>query len=242
MALIRGDDLAKPVGTPKLLRLAIIGTAGRKEDAAHMSTALQERMGQAARAVVRAKGFTALVSGGAAWADHVAVQLALDGTVQPEKLRLHLPAQLGPKGFSEDTRDGGVANYYHRLFREKTGIDGLAELHEVIARGAEWKVNPDGFKARNTDVARDADGVLAFTFGPGEPWKAKVHGNVTAAAAMVKDGGTSDTWNKSGAVTKIHVTLAPIVEQRPASRIGVGPAPSAPSMRKSSAKEGAGIG
>jgi hypothetical protein len=47
---------------PQGRRLGIIGTAGRKDDRPRMSTALQVRMGDAARAVVQAKEFNRLVS------------------------------------------------------------------------------------------------------------------------------------------------------------------------------------
>ena len=192
-------------------RLAIIGTAGRGTDQQHMSLALYRRMLDAGRAVVRAKNVTSLVSGGAAWADHVAVTLALEGVVAPSELTLHLPAPLRDGQFDETARDGKVSNHYHRLFRARSGIDGVGELEAAIRAGASWSVNPGGFKARNSDVARDAGLLLAFTFGSGEAWKAKVHQDVTAAGAGLKDGGTADTWNKSRAAVKIHVRLAPPV-------------------------------
>ena len=93
-------------------------------------------MCEAGRAVLGVKGCRRLVSGGAAWADHVAVTLALDGTVDPAALTLHLPAAFEDGRFDADTRDGGTANHYHRLFYARSGIDGLAEIAEVLRRGA----------------------------------------------------------------------------------------------------------
>jgi hypothetical protein len=175
-----------------------------------MSLAVYERMIQAAKAVVKATGSTHLVSGGAAWADHVAVALVASGTVPAENLTLHLPAAMTQTGYDEATRDGGIANFYHRLFRQTAGIHGLAEIRAVISAGAIVQVNPGGFKARNSDVAHDSTALLAFTFGTGEPWRAIVHKNVDPRTAGLKDGGTADTWAKCQAQTKIHVSLAPI--------------------------------
>ena len=190
--------------------LAIIGTAGRNDDAPRLSKAAYDRMCDAARAMVRLRGYTHLVSGGAAWADHVAVTLALEGTVPVGNLTLHLPAPLRDGRYDEDAKDGRTANHYHRLFRARSGIDGLAELASATALGAMACSGANGFLARNADVARDGTGVLAFTFGTGTPWRAKVHGCVTARTAMLKPGGTSDTWNKSRAAEKVHVCLAPM--------------------------------
>jgi hypothetical protein len=189
-------------------RLGVIGTAGRRDDGPRLTKASFDRMCDIARAVIGTRRYTHLVSGGAAWADHVAVALALDGTVAPRNLLLHLPARLVGRTFDESSRDGGTANYYHRLFAQKTGIDSLGQILQTMTAGTEVRINTSGFIARNGDVARDADGLLAFTFGTGEPWRAKVHGNVTAEAGGVKDGGTSNTWSRCKASEKIHVALA----------------------------------
>jgi hypothetical protein len=77
------------------MRVSIIGTAGRKEDAAKMSALLFENMVRVAReqiALLEATDGIDLVSGGAAWADFVAVQLWLDGNCPDVRsLTLHLP-------------------------------------------------------------------------------------------------------------------------------------------------------
>ena len=70
--------------------VGIIGTAGRKEDGVRLTEGdyryLVEYIGKAV------KPNDVLISGGAAWADHVAVQLFLDG--KAGGLVLHLPAEL----------------------------------------------------------------------------------------------------------------------------------------------------
>ena len=198
---------------PARSTIGIIGTAGRKDDGPRMSRAVYDRMADAARAVIRVRGSgptTHLVSGGAAWADHIAVRMALEGVIDPKHLTLHLPAALEQRGFSEAERDGGVANYYHHLFSTRANIDSISELHKVIAQGAIVRVSTTGFIARDTEIARNTSVLLAFTFGTGEPWKARVYGDVTSATANLKKGGTQGTWDKCRATTKIHVTLAPL--------------------------------
>jgi hypothetical protein len=165
--------------------LAIIGTAGRQTDQARLTGAMMEQMVAQAQAHIeklRANGhaITTAVSGGAAYADHVAVRLFLKGTVP--QLVLHLPAPFEGGRFRDTgLRDaaknpGGTANYYHGLFREKTGTDSLAELGTAIAMGARVTVS-SGFFARNALVA-EADACVAMTFGAGP---------------VCKDGGTANT-------------------------------------------------
>ena len=210
------DDGSVRLGGGRVL--AIIGTAGRRDDKDKMSAALYDAMLDGSRQVVKATGATGLVSGGAAWADHVAVSLAIEGAIDPKRLTLHLPAKLGATGFVEapggDRLDPGrVANYYHRLFAETTGRDPIAEIHEVVRRGAVVDEGTTGFKQRNSVVARNADGVLAFTFGTGPAWMPVVSTGRSSGDAGLKDGGTADTWEKSRAPVKIHVTLAPVADK-----------------------------
>jgi hypothetical protein len=169
-------------------KLAIIGTAGRKEDGERLSGLIYESMLTAARTVIKLEKITHLVSGGAAWADHVAVTIFIRDRKRPEKLTLHLPAiydSLKGQYFDSGERDfisnpGGTANYYHKKFSQALQINSLWELGEAWAACADFVVTP-GFKERNTKVANEADVLLAMTFGEG---------------ARVKDGGTADTVSK----------------------------------------------
>jgi hypothetical protein len=102
------------------ISFAIVGTAGRKEDGKKLSRKHYEAMAIVADCLVDQFAennypITHLVSGGAAWADHVAVRLFLDKKVP--NLRLFLPAAW-EDGTFKDTgeRDpfknpGGTANY-----------------------------------------------------------------------------------------------------------------------------------
>lgn len=185
------ESVAKPSTTGRTV--AIIGTAGRDKDKP-MTAQLWECMVDNARRQVRPND--TLVSGGAAWADHLAVRLFLDGAVSG--LVLHLPAPLGSDGFAGPQRDsaGSAANYYHSLFQKATGVDGLAEIRLAIEKGAKVTHQPAGpgygaMFTRNALVAKAADIVIAYTFGEGD----------TPA-----DGGTKNTWDQVKG-ERIHVPL-----------------------------------
>lgn len=173
---------------------AIVGTAGRKEDGKALTRHHFNAMYAIAEGLLQQINesnypITHLVSGGAAWADHVAVRLFLDKKVP--NLRLFLP-DLWDNGSYHDTGDkdpyrnpGGTANYYHGLFQKKTGINSLSDIQIAQAHGAHLVDRNRhgkmlGFHARNALVAK-SDFILACTFGDGH---------------MLKDGGTADTIRK----------------------------------------------
>lgn len=124
-----------------------------------------------------------VVSGGAAWADHLAVGLYNAGLVP--NLILFLPCSffMGECRFLDTgmgnarNNPGFVANYYHRNFSKAVGINSLEEIKNAINKGCAVKEG-GGFLGRNKFVAQKADILLAFTFGNGN---------------IVKDGGTAHT-------------------------------------------------
>jgi len=168
------------------ITLSIIGTAGRKDDAKHLSKKHFEAMCVVANGLINQckeinYPITTLVSGGAAWADHVAVTLFLEKKVP--HLRLFLPADFIGGSFRDNgnkdpfKNPGGTVNYYHRQFQKNTGINSLTQLQIAAAEGAELINVEKGFHARNALVAK-SDFLLAMTFGNGN---------------QVKDGGTAHT-------------------------------------------------
>lgn len=171
------------------ISLAIIGSAGRKDDANKMSKNIFDAgcivaYGLIDQLTESNYPITHLVSGGAAFIDHIAVKLFLDKKVP--HLRLFLPAKW-EDGTYQDTgikdpfkNPGGTANYYHKLFLNATGIHSLSEIQTAKCEGAELIEVTKGFYARNALVAK-SDFILACTFG-------KEH--------EVKDGGTADTVQK----------------------------------------------
>ncbi len=173
------------------ISLAIIGTAGRKEDKNRLSKQHFEAMYIIAEKLIDYLNETNypishLVSGGAAFADHVAVKLFLDKKVP--NLRLFLPCKWENGSFRDNSlqdsfkNPGGTANYYHKQFLNTTGIHSLSQIQIAKGEGAELidensKGSDLGFYARNALVAK-SDFLLAMTFGNGPE---------------VKEGGTADT-------------------------------------------------
>lgn len=186
------------------MRLAVIGTAGRDRGAPYT-----RELWAAMRADLhkRIMPSDVLISGGAAWADHLAVDAFLAGRCAGLELYLPAPLQRSRLGCSPwfdgmQPSSGTTANYYHRRFSHEVGINSLEEIAQAIQRGAiaECEKKAHGFKAffrRNAKVAARSEGVIAYTFGEGdEP----------------ADGGTLNTWQQITAGPKTHVcmgTLSP---------------------------------
>lgn len=170
------------------MEIAIIGTAGR-DKTKPMTKALWDWMIQHAIENTP-QGFTA-VSGGAAWADHLAVKLFLLG--HAGELVLHLPAPMENIRFIGQC--GRTANYYHERFSKIIGEDSLKQIWDVVD---EPKVtgtvqNLPGYQgmfARNKLIAQSPN-LLAYTFGSGD---------------IPADGGTKNTWDQCKG-TKYHISL-----------------------------------
>jgi hypothetical protein len=190
-----------------MIRVAIIGTAGRRDDDTRLSSHGFLAMCNVTRAHIkqirRAQPDTliAAVSGGAAWADHIAVELFLTNDV--DALELHLPCSYDMKSMrfqdigscSLQTNPGGTANYYHRKFSKTVNRNSRKEIYQAINKGAKVHIW-DGFHARNQHVAQ-SDYMLALTFG---------------RDGVPKPGGTRHTWNAAPKYCKkIHIPLSVVV-------------------------------
>lgn len=182
--------------TPFMRKLAVIGTAGR-DKSAPMTSQLWAAMTSDLQA--RLLPGDVLVSGGAAWADHLAVHAFLNGWC--EALELYLPAPMvGGRYVGAFKTAGATAAYYHDRFSAVIGVDTQGQIAMAIESGASAEWEPVSFGARamfarNAKIAREATAILAYTFGDGdEPLP----------------GGTLDTWNKSEALEKEHVRLKTI--------------------------------
>jgi hypothetical protein len=196
----------------KTVTLGVIGTAGRKERMTKEHFVFMvERTKKAIAAIKQATGAEAvrLVSGGAAWSDHVAVSLFMAGEV--DAISLHLGAQLEGNAFTvKQANDAGdVMNKYHRQFSlaMTDGQDANWSLEDIQGLSYIYHQDPrderiqftfqngeiKGLFDRNTLIAKDSDFLIAFTFGEKGPI-----------------GGTKDTYDKYLAMGKKnarHVSL-----------------------------------
>lgn len=163
--------------------IAIIGTAGRVADGRKLTSEIYKQMLSIADNLVQESNPSIVISGGAAWSDHLAVSLFLNGRLS--KLRLYLPCKFDKdnKQFEDDgsvdykTNPGGTSNYYHKLFSEKIGKGSLDEIALAIDTGADVIVG-NGMFDRNARLAKEATHIIAFTYGNKE---------------VLKDGGTAYT-------------------------------------------------
>src|SRR6218665_200371 len=124
------------------MRLGIIGTAGRKEDASKLNQQVWVQMNRAILNFVIEHKFKHLISGGAAYADHCAVMYYLGKVV--DDITLHVPCTMYKERFAA-TKDGNTSNYYHHEFSRKVGIDSLAQLYQCKHK---MIVDTNGFFAR----------------------------------------------------------------------------------------------
>lgn len=179
-------------------RYAIIGTAGRDKTKPMTPEHYKFMVVDAKRYIPKGAH---VVSGGAAWADHVAVTLFLFGWASA--ITLHLPAPFIDGKFLDSgfKSAGGAANYYHRQFSQVIDRDTLGQIASIIRlwEAGDPRVNITyeaaspgigGMFARNSKVAQ-CENMLAYTFGVG---------------AQPADGGTLDTWNKCQG-KKTHISL-----------------------------------
>ena len=174
---------------------AIIGTAGRREDDTRLNLGMWREVYKEVRMRIRTMSIEELASGGAAWADHLAVQLYLADEVK--SLYLFLPAAFEGGRFVDTggygvQNPGGTTNHYHKRFSAKLNINSLGDIEAAIQKGATVTVDPGGFFGRNSLLANATDSVIALTFGTHDytgPW-------VSAVEAGLKDGGTAHTWTR----------------------------------------------
>ena len=221
--------------------LGIIGTAGRGDDAKLLNANLYDRMylmvERAVSNMLVLDGdmmpFT-LISGGAAWADHLAVRFFfLNRERYPMMgLRLELPAKFDEKRcefISEGGKAASTANLYHRKMAENLwGSDNSNGSLDDIAAIVEMSKNPDNlvvvnmasdtygyrsFFERNAEVARLSTCLMAFTSGGPDGVTTPEKGFTAWSGSRVrglKDGGTSDTWDKARHAKCWHIDITRI--------------------------------
>jgi len=184
------------------MTITIAGTAGRKEDGPKLNKSLYSAMCLKTLEIIDSlyldsESKITLVSGGAAWADHIAVLLFLK---YPGKLNLDLclPTNIESEAYFDDgsidwvKNPGRTCNCYHRKFGLAVDRRPIRDINKAIELGAKAQVF-DGFYARNATMAQ-SDMVIALTFGNN----------------VVKNGGTkhmTDLYIKDGGKELFHISL-----------------------------------
>lgn len=193
MSLLSCVNMFSPRGG---IRIAVIGSAGRGEDAVRMHAKLFENAIERFKSVCSVElrvqmSEVHLISGGAAWIDHIAVRLFNTGQVR--SLTLHLPAQWDSekKCFDPNNGCGSIANLLHKSFSRRTKTNSLEEIEFARRRGANFVVHRS-FKHRNTFIAEQARFLVAFTWAQDD--------------APKRASGAFDTWKKTSC-RKIHIPL-----------------------------------
>lgn len=178
--------------------IAVIGTAGR-DKTLPMTDKHWDFMCETIAAEVKPED--TLVSGGAAWADHVAIWAYGTGLVK--NLILHLPAPFENGCFQGPRMGAGqTCNYYHKLFSEAMGFDSLGHIRQAFMYESSVVITEEpagpgygAFAARNRQVANTCTHMVAFTFADGE---------------VPANGGTKMTWDMAADKLRIHVSLGAV--------------------------------
>jgi len=193
---LRQTTLSEPLAI-----VAVIGSAGRGAHAGKFTADLFKRMVGRVEKILREElklNNYCLISGGSAWADHVAVALFLSG--KAKQLRLELPCEFNHRTGRFTTSElGQYFSRLHEQFSQTARIDSLADIARALQTAGCKSTVHRGFMARNNQVAKQAQYVLALSWSRGqEP----------------DSGGTLYTWKRcSRATVKIHVSLEDLLAE-----------------------------
>lgn len=180
--------------------VSIIGTAGRKKDLFSLDNNLYILMKNKSKEIIIEKlgldpNKIILISAGAAWSDHIVVDLFLEDFIK--KAILHLPAKwdsINKKYIENNDKywdTGLTSNKLHYAFSNKTKKHSLNEIDQAIKKGIQIIDTYSNFHKRNTEVAK-SDYLIAFTFSDDN---------------QPNDGGTQNTWIKCKSKNKIHISI-----------------------------------
>lgn len=145
----------------KTITISIIGSAGRLGTHKDITPKLYKDLVNVARnelKIAKEDGYRVnLVSGGAAFCDHIAVTLYLQG--ECDGLHLHLPSDWMGNQYGYD-HYGRTSNQYHELFSTQVGFKSLSQIQEAVKKGCVLTTHKD-FTSRNKAVGK-VDWILAF--------------------------------------------------------------------------------
>jgi hypothetical protein len=181
------------------MRVGVIGTAGRN-CLDRLNADVYDKMALDFENILRnirevENKSIELVSGGAAWVDHLAVRIYLEDIVSVESIHLYLPCKfyLLNSCFDCYSQEGKTLNFYHGKFSSIIIEEDLdffysrKQLSMVIDNESNYTVI-SGFKNRNIEVGK-VDLLVAYTFGKNVP---------------LSGSGTWHCWKNSIAKKKIH--------------------------------------
>ena len=175
-----------------MVKIAVIGSAGRQK--VKLTFDQYNKMYNWLKKYLSLykKDEIELISGGAAWSDHLSVRAYLDGFVG--KLSLYLPCKwdFEKDQYMEKNNEGIMSNLYHKNFYKETGIKSCEELTLCMLSGATIDDASNGYFERNRKVAKECDKLIAFTMSSSE-YPAK--------------GGTLYTWTCAANKERIHVSI-----------------------------------
>lgn len=193
-------------GSRNICRIAIVGTAGRAGPTPSLKlfNLMKDRVVHIISKDLSLEiSDVHLISGGAAFGDHVSVSLFKSSEYMFSGITLFLPCEWSTSEGSHydsgsgnwKTNPGRNANRYHHAFHRHTGVESLSEINSLFdENNVEIDTSGKGFHDRNSKIAHTADILIALTWSKStEPPK----------------GGTLDTWNKARirGVKCIHVSL-----------------------------------
>lgn len=182
------------------MTIGIIGTAGRSKENP-LTLENYEKMIEKAKEFINEKvqdiDEVCFISGGAAWSDHIAVELYLDKDFLKEKrknIHLYFPCEWDEKQkmfldngkFSFKENPGKTANYYHQKFSKIIGKNSFLELDQIQKFSSQVVF---GFFERNTEIAKNSEILIAFS------------------QSDQLSPGTLDTWNKSTSNQKFIINI-----------------------------------
>lgn len=181
--------------------VSVIGTAGRTNTNL-LSKQLYDNMYVTLTKLLKTFNGSKLLlkSGGAAWADHLAVDYYLHHNHDPcIDLHLYFPCPFTNGQFLDNGMNnwkqnpGRSANRYHHRFSKMINRDSLKSIQLAIDQGASVTVRK-GFHARNSDVAV-CNYLIAFTWDENEDEDQGL------------SGGSGDTWRKCK-TERVHIPLS----------------------------------
>ncbi len=231
------------LGFTRPVTVAIVGTAGRKSDGSRMNASLFRRMCATALDIIRTEWKLTppdvrLVSGGAAWSDHVAVQLYLEGVADalcpvptPVPVAASAAAASGDPKINIDSHApfAGLTVHLPCAFETKSKLPSAVDTGSV-----DWRSNPGRLmnlyhQQFTAKMGRSTMAELVTAQHLGAILDTSHHGfhkrnkSVASSDYMIafswgheelKDGGTKFTWDLCSSRFKRHVSLHSLASEK----------------------------